>query len=108
MDKKRWLDLMMITGIVFIVIGLAIGVKGEPKVEAKLIRNENRVVSGLININTATINQLDSLSGIGPATAKKIIDYRSSIGRFKDKSEIKNVKGIGEKTYEGIMDKISI
>ena len=108
MDKKRLLDLMMITGIVFIVVGLAIGVKGEPKVEAKLIRNENKVVSRLININTATVNQLDTLPGIGPAFAARIIDYRNKIGKFTGIEQIKDVRGIGEKLYEGIMDKISI
>lgn len=108
MDKKRWLDLMMITGIVFIIIGLAIGVRGEPKVEAKLIRNENRVVSGLININLASEKELDILSGIGPAIAKRIVDYRNKIGKFTSKEQIKNVSGIGDKIYEGIMDKISI
>ena len=98
----------MITGIIFIMIGLAIGVKGEPKVEAKLIRSENRVVSGLININLASEKELDILSGIGPAIAKRIVDYRNKIGKFTSKEQIKNVSGIGDKIYEGIMDKISI
>ena len=108
MDKKRWTDVMMITGIIFIMIGLAIGVRGEPKVEAKLIRNENKVINGFVNINTATINELDSLSGIGPAIAKRIIDYRNKIGKFTSKEQIKDVSGIGNKIYEGIVDKISI
>ena len=63
---------------------------------------------GKININTADLAQLDSLSGIGPTYAQRIIDYRNSNGGFKLIDEIKNVKGIGDKTFEKFKDQISI
>ena len=65
-------------------------------------------VSGLININTATKNQLKNLEGIGDSTAQKIIDYRTQNGQFNKIEDIKNVSGIGESKYQKIKDKISI
>ncbi|OGD66977.1 hypothetical protein A3F08_00190 [Candidatus Berkelbacteria bacterium RIFCSPHIGHO2_12_FULL_36_9] len=61
-----------------------------------------------ININTASVDELDSLSGIGPAKARAIIDYRNSHKGFKSTSELRNVKGIGESIYSQIKDQISI
>lgn len=63
---------------------------------------------GKININTASSSQLDSLPGIGPAYAARIIEYRNSHGGFKSLVEIKNVKGIGDATYNKIKDLITL
>ncbi len=62
----------------------------------------------VININTATQEELDTLPGIGPATAIKIIEYRKEKGKFKQKEEIKEVSGIGEAKYEKIKEYISV
>lgn len=64
--------------------------------------------SELININTADADKLISLKGIGPALAQRIIDYRTQNGAFKSIDEIKNVRGIGEKKFADIKDKITI
>ena len=64
--------------------------------------------SGLININTADSMALQEIPGVGPATAEKIIAYRTENGRFASKEDIKNVSGIGEKTYEKMKDKIMV
>lgn len=64
--------------------------------------------SGLININTADSAALQTLTGIGPSTAEKIMDYRQSSGPFRSIEQIKEVSGIGEKTYEKFKDKICI
>ncbi|MGI6224983.1 MAG: helix-hairpin-helix domain-containing protein [Peptococcales bacterium] len=64
--------------------------------------------TGKININTATLDQLDTLSGIGPSKAQAIIDYRNSQGRFKSIEELMNVKGIGQATFDKIKNKITI
>ncbi len=62
----------------------------------------------LININTADVDTLTRLEGIGETKAKAIIDYRVKNGNFSSAEEIMNVKGIGEKTYENIKDKITV
>lgn len=59
-----------------------------------------------VNINTATIQELDSLPGVGEATANKIVNYREENGKFKSIEEIKNVNGIGEKKYKDLKDVI--
>lgn len=61
-----------------------------------------------VNINTATLNELDSLPGIGPSTAQKIIDYREENGNFKTIEDLQNVKGIGDAKFEEIKDKIIV
>ena len=62
----------------------------------------------LININTASAAELDTLPGIGPTTAQKIIDYRTQNGPFINPEDIINVSGIGPGTYERIKDLITV
>ena len=61
-----------------------------------------------IDINTATSEELQTLNGVGPATAEKIISYRSDVGYFKNIDEIKNIDGIGDKTFEKLKDDITV
>ncbi|MDO4177088.1 MAG: helix-hairpin-helix domain-containing protein [Bacillota bacterium] len=63
---------------------------------------------GMVNINSADSSTLQTLNGIGPATAEKIIDYRTRNGRFKSIDELKNVSGIGDKTFEKLKDYIIV
>lgn len=64
--------------------------------------------SGLININRATEDELDEIPGVGPSTAKAIIAYREENGSFRKKEDIKNVSGIGDKTFEKMKDNITV
>lgn len=66
------------------------------------------VDNGLININTASKEELMKLSGIGESKAVKIIEYRSANGNFKAIEDIMKVNGIGKSTYEKFNDKITI
>lgn len=63
--------------------------------------------SDLVNINTANAEQLETLKGIGPALAQRIIEYREQNGAFKSIDEIKNVRGIGDKKFAAFKDKIT-
>lgn len=65
-------------------------------------------ISAKVNINTATLEELDKLTGIGPATAQKIIDYRTQNGPFKTVEDLKNVAGIGDAKFENIKEEIDI
>jgi len=62
----------------------------------------------LIDINTASNAELDTLPGIGPTTAQKIIDYREQNGPFVNTEDIINISGIGPGTYERIKDLITV
>ena len=61
-----------------------------------------------VNINTASSEQLRTLNGVGPATAEKIIRYREDDGPFKKIEDLKNVDGIGDKTFEKLKDYIVV
>ena len=63
--------------------------------------------TNLVNINTADSNKLQTLPGIGPSKAKKIIEFREK-NQFKKIEELKNVDGIGEKTFESLKNLITI
>jgi len=63
---------------------------------------------GLVNINTADSELLQTLPGIGPKTAERIIEYRETVGRFKSIEAIQDVKGIGPKRYERIKALITV
>lgn len=69
------------------------------------VNNQNN--SNLININTASVSELDALPGVGPSKAQAIITYREENGPFKSIEEIKNVSGIGESSFEKIKDLIT-
>lgn len=64
------------------------------------------IYTGLVNINTASKEQLMTVSGIGEVTAEKIIEYRKN-KRFKKKEDIMNIKGIGNAKYEKLKDEIT-
>ena len=63
---------------------------------------------GKVNINTATQTELETLPGIGPSTALKIVNYRKEKGKFKKIEDIKEVSGIGDSKYNKIKDLITI
>jgi competence protein ComEA len=63
---------------------------------------------GKINLNTATIEQLDVLPGIGPAIAERIVEYRTQNGGFKQVEDLKKVRGIGDVLFNQVKDFITV
>lgn len=75
--------------------------------------SNGRPPAALIPLNTATVDELDRLPGIGPVLAKRMVDYRERRRReghrgFESKDELLNVSGIGPKRYAGIRDLVTL
>lgn len=82
--------------------------------QAKVLQNADVIVVGKkseivkVSINSATLEQLVTLPGIGAATAQKIIDYRNAFGSFQSIEDIQNIQGIKEKLFMKIKDYITL
>ncbi|WP_019877956.1 ComEA family DNA-binding protein [Sporichthya polymorpha] len=63
---------------------------------------------GLVNLNTATLADLDSLPGVGPVLAQRILDWRSEHGRFSSVEELQEVPGIGPSTFADLKDRVRV
>lgn len=70
--------------------------------------NNINLGGGKVNINTATQTELETLTGIGPSLAARIIEYRGQNGKFKKVEELRNVKGIGQSKYDGIKEEVVV
>ena len=61
-----------------------------------------------MNLNTATVDQLDTLPGVGPVTAQAILAWREKHGKFSRVQELQEVDGIGPKTYAQLAPKVTV
>jgi competence protein ComEA len=75
------------------VLAIALAVVAAPGFAAEA----KQAPAGKVNINTASVEQLTTLPGIGPALASRIVEYRQQSGSFRSTQELMNVRGIGEK-----------
>lgn len=62
----------------------------------------------MVNINTASVKELQQIKGVGKTLAERIVAYREEAGPFKEAKEITKVKGVGKGTFEKIKDQISV
>ena len=116
--KKATIIIMisLTAAFIFTMLGIFIGrmtkdgiltISSENSVRMETIDEEEMTEVGLININTATAQELQELPGIGESIANEIIKYREENGPFLTKRGIMKVKGIGEKMYEEIKSMIT-
>lgn len=70
--------------------------------------SEGGTTGGKVNLNTASAAELETLPRIGPAMSQRIIDYREANGRFSSIDDVRNVTGIGDKTFDGLKELITI
>jgi competence protein ComEA len=96
-------DMRRLTLIVLLIMGLASAAAAQTTAASKAPKAKpSKTVVGLaapVNLNTATVAQLDALPGVGTSTAQRIVEYRQKNGSFKKIEELMNVKGIGEKSF---------
>ena len=95
---KKAIRLSAVALTVLLLAGLA----GQP------ILAQQGAPASKVNINTAAADQLVLLPGVGPATAQRILDFRSKNGPFKRIEDLMAVQGIGEKTFARLKDHITL
>jgi competence protein ComEA len=61
-----------------------------------------------VNLNTATVADLDTLPRIGPGLAQRILDWRAANGRFSAPEDLLEVPGIGDRTFEGLRERVTV
>lgn len=82
--------------------------KGEEILDTSTSYTTNKSASNKININKASQTELETIPGIGPSTALKIINYRNENGKFNSIEDIKNVSGIGDSKFNNIKEYITV
>jgi competence protein ComEA len=94
---------------------IIIGTKSAPRGEVRegsassvSVAEGGSAANAVIDLNTATLAQLDTIPGVGPVTAQAILDYRTKHGRFTRIEELQEVDGIGSKTYAQIAPHVRV
>ncbi|MFP4040984.1 MAG: ComEA family DNA-binding protein [Desulfosudaceae bacterium] len=95
--KKMFCVAVLFVAVMITGVGLAVSAD-----------QSGKDISGKININTATAEELTALNGIGQAYAERIIAYRQSHGNFTALEQLTNIKGIGERTLEKNRDRMTV
>jgi competence protein ComEA len=87
---------------------IAIGVSPPPAPPGGGTGAAQGAPGGLVNLNTATVAELDTLPGVGPVLAQRIVDHRTRNGGFKSVEELRNVDGVGDARFEQLKDLVTV
>jgi competence protein ComEA len=90
--------------------GVVVGSTGSAPVPASAVVGDKAVppAAGVVDLNTATAEQLDTLPGVGPAIASRIIDARTRLGRFRSVNQLLDVPGIGEAKFSQLRARVKV
>jgi competence protein ComEA len=91
--------MMRIVMVVLLILGLGAAAPAAQGTPRRPTPAAKASASGPLNLNTATVAQLETLPGIGKSTAERILEYREKSGGFKKIEDLMNVRGIGEKSF---------
>jgi competence protein ComEA len=91
--------MMRIVMVMLVILGLGVTSQAEQDGPRRGTPAAKASSSGPINLNTASVAQLEALPGIGKSTAERIVEYREKSGGFKKVEDLMNVRGIGEKSF---------
>ncbi|MFM8329431.1 MAG: helix-hairpin-helix domain-containing protein [Actinomycetales bacterium] len=105
---KVGIDLSQVNLARVLVDGEQIYLSKESPVKVRTGKAKPKVFSGVVHVNRASVAEFDSLDGIGPVIAKRIVKYRESNGPFVDIADLQKVDGIGAKTFEKIKERLSL
>ena len=87
---------------------ILVGVAPSPGMSMPAAPGGAATAGGLINLNTATLADLDTLPGVGPVLAQRILDARTAQGGFQAVSDLRKVDGIGDARYEQLKDLVTV
>jgi competence protein ComEA len=85
--------------VVLLVLGLGVATTAAQESSTRGAASSSASASAPINLNTASVAQLETLPGIGRSTAERILEYRQKNGSFKKIEDLMNVRGVGEKSF---------
>jgi comEA protein len=88
-----------------LVLGLVVGLSLQPLLS---LQAGGKPADQKVNINTASVDELQKLPRIGPAVAQRIVDFRKENGNFKRVEDLMKVRGIGEKVFNQLKDLITV
>ena len=91
--------MMRIVMVVLLILGFGIAAPAGQRASTQATPAAKASGSGPLNLNTATVAQLEALPGIGKSVAERILEYREKSGGFKKVEDLMNVRGIGEKSF---------
>ena len=107
MIRKILKGVLMLSLVLFLGYGIVSAQEDKEMMDSETMDSKEMMMEK-VNINTADMDQLMTIPGVGEETAKKIIDYRNSNGEFKTLDQLKSIPGIGEKKYEKMKDMLTM